>query len=96
MEKPQDVTVTEGESARFTCRLLGMPRPQVQWFHMGKPIVDDEVYNIDADEDGNHSLYLPECFPEDAGVYTVRATNEHGVAEACAILTVEGECMIPQ
>jgi hypothetical protein len=95
VEKPLDVTVKEGESACFTCRLLGMPTPSINWFFMGKPIKDDDVYKLEEKDGGYYSLRLPECFPEDAGIYTIRGTNTHGIVEATCILTVEGVCMIP-
>lgn len=93
VEKPHDVTVKEGESARFTCRLLGMPTPAITWFFMGKPIMEDEIYKLEQQEGGWYTLFLPEAFPEDAGVYTIRGNNEHGIVEATCILTVEGLCM---
>lgn len=95
MDKPHDVTVKEGESARFTCRLLGMPTPSIAWFFMGKPIVEDDIYKLDEMDGGHYSLCLPECFPEDAGVYTIRGTNAHGIVEATCFLNVEGVCMLP-
>ena len=93
VEKPRDVTVKEGESARFTCRVLGMPTPAITWYFQGRPIVDDEIYKLEEEPDGYYALFLPEAFPEDAGVYTIRASNTHGIVEASAILTVEGVCM---
>ena len=93
-EKPQDITVKEGEVAQFNCCVLSMPPPQITWYFMGRPIADGEIYTLNETEDGHYSLIIPEAFPEDAGVYTVRASNSLGIAEASAILTVEGECMV--
>ena len=70
-----------------------MPPPLITWYFMGRPIADGEIYTVEDLGDGHYSLVIPEAFPEDAGVYTVRATNALGMAEASAILTVEGECM---
>ena len=90
-DKPKDVTVKEGEQAMFECCVLSMPPPLITWYFMGRPIADGEIYTLTEDEeDGRYSLLIPEAFPEDAGVYTVRATNALGMAEASAILTVEG------
>lgn len=58
---------------------------------MGKPITTDNIYTVEQSEDGRCRLFLPEAFPEDAGIYTVRAAAASGMVEASAILTVEGE-----
>ncbi len=96
VERPQDVTVTEGESARFSCRLAGMQPnddPIVDWFFQGRPAKDEEIYRHEHDpDDCRYTLVLPEALPEDEGVYTVRAScSSSGIVEASAILTVHGE-----
>ena len=58
------------------------------WFHDNQPIKDDDIYRIIAGEEGEVTLELPEVFPEDAGVYTVKAVNEHGEVSGEAVLTV--------
>ena len=96
IEAPQDQVVHEGEAACFSCRVHGVPPPHVAWFFDGDPISDSEIYRFDSRPDeGRHTLHIPEAFPEDGGVYTVRVQNEHGSCEASATLTVEGECVIP-
>jgi hypothetical protein len=73
---------------------------------MGRPVAggvsgDDggEVYCVENDAaHGRYVLCVPEAFPEDAGLYTVRAQVPAGVTgaaagamvEASAILTVRG------
>jgi len=96
VEQPQDLTVKEGESACFSCRVspYSMPQPPtITWFFMGKPITSDNIYSVELEEDGRCRLLLPEAFPEDAGIYTVRAAAASGMVEASAILTVEGELL---
>ena len=94
-EAPQDVHVREGEPARFTCRVHGDPTPSVVWYFEGEPVHDDDIYQVQSDPDGTHVLFLPEAFPEDAGVYTVKASNAGGVQERNALLIVDGECVSP-
>ena len=92
-ETPKDQTVKEGEPARFSCRVRGQPLPQITWFFEGDLITADEIYVLEeGPEPGQHALFLPEAFPEDAGLYTLRVTNPHGTREANAMLTVQGEC----
>ena len=110
VEKPQDVTVREGESVTFACRvhcLLAPPPPaadlQVTWFFMGRPLDPDPVYSVCQDEVGGHTLRLAEAWAEDAGLYTVRVcmqgvsegTPPRAVVEASAILNVEGKPCFP-
>ena len=96
VEQPDDLTVKEGESACFACRVSPhsmSPPPTVTWFFMGKPIASDNIYTLQQSEDGLCRLLLPEAFPEDAGIYTVRAADVSGMVEASAILTVDGELL---
>ncbi len=94
-EHLENVTVREGEAARFTCKVAGMPTPRVQWYFEDDPVSEGDIYKIEQTEDGVHSLFIPEAFPEDSGKYTAKATNMHGEVESHGILTVTGECMYP-
>lgn len=85
-----DLKVKEGEAATLTCKATGYPVPEVTWYHANKPIQSDDVYRVVPGEAGESTLEIPESFPEDGGVYTVKATNEAGSVEATAILTVTG------
>ena len=87
----QDVEVREGEAASFVCQVKGEPQPQVMWYHDQQPIKSDSVYQITPGEDGKFTLFIPEVFPEDSGVYTAKAFNEISAVESSAVLTVTGE-----
>ncbi|GFO38540.1 titin, partial [Plakobranchus ocellatus] len=84
----EDVQVREGESATFECRVKGEPQPQVMWYHDQQPIKSDSVYQITQGDEGQFTLFIPEVFPEDSGVYTARAFNDVSDAETSATLTV--------
>lgn len=91
MEHPHDLRVQEGESARFMCRVSpSMPLPVVTWFFQGKPIANTEMFRIELTNDGYTSLEIPKVDIDDAGVYTVRASNPAGMVEASAMLYVKG------
>lgn len=85
-----DVTVKEGGSVSLTCKVKGQPVPEITWFHANEPIKSDDVYRVVPGVEGESTLEIPEIFPEDSGVYTVKATNEAGSIESTAILTVTG------
>jgi hypothetical protein len=38
--KPEPFTVTEGEMARFCCRVTGYPKPRVMWIVNGHTVVN--------------------------------------------------------
>ena len=39
VSKPEPVTVEEGDSSRFCCRVTGHPRPRVMWLINGHTVV---------------------------------------------------------
>ena len=69
-----------------------MPTPVVSWFFQGKPIANSEMFRIELTDDGRTSLEIPRVDVDDAGMYTVRASNSSGMVEALAMLFVEGSC----
>ena len=94
-----DQTVREGESACFRCCIVGDPAahpPLVTWYFNNDVIAHGDIYRMSqhvdpADDDvGVFVLTLPECFPEDAGTYTVKADNGVDVETASAELVVQG------
>ena len=86
----QDLTIREGETARFDCQVKSLPEATLVWYHQNKPIKSDDIFQIVPGEDGQSSLIIAEAFPEDSGEYTVRAINRAGETECSAVLTVEG------
>lgn len=88
--KPEDVKIQEGESAQFVCKVKGQPTPEITWYLDDQPIENDDIYKV-ITEEGESTLVLPEAFPEDAGIYTVKAVNEVGTVESTVVLNVTGE-----
>ena len=87
-----DITIKEGEGATLTCKVKGEPVPEITWYYDGQPIQTDEIYKVvPGEEEGESTLQIPEIFPEDAGAYTVKATNEAGEIESTAVVTVTGK-----
>jgi hypothetical protein len=89
-EKPRDQTVHEGESAMFGCRVHGQPEPSLVWLHDGRPVSPSRCV-VSSDSAGRCTLLIPRVTHAEAGQYTVRVSNMHGVVEAAAHLTVLGE-----
>lgn len=92
---PKDQTVQEGKSALFECSVSSVPL-HAAWLFDGQPVTSDELYEISEDrEKGLYTLFLPQCFPEDAGLYTfIAGLLETDEIESSARLHILGLCMI--
>ena len=90
MVKIEDLKVKEGKPAKFVAKATGEPSPTITWYHDHTPIKDGDIYKIRYPEEGESTLMLAEAFPEDTGVYTVKASNEVSETECSATLEVAG------
>uniref|UniRef100_A0A3Q1H7Z1 Uncharacterized protein n=1 Tax=Anabas testudineus TaxID=64144 RepID=A0A3Q1H7Z1_ANATE len=84
-----DQTVARGSSALLSCHLTGYPDPEVVWLRGEEPVMESPTVQIQYEEDGHCTLLLTKAGPEDANVYTCRATNDHGETFCSARLTVK-------
>ncbi|XP_014667689.1 PREDICTED: twitchin-like isoform X2 [Priapulus caudatus] len=89
-KKLSDINCSEGGAVKLTCVVSGVPRPEVVWLRNGQPIQDADDYRYIVDGESN-SLIIKEVFPEDVGLYSVRASNVGGSVACDAMLTVDGE-----
>ncbi len=62
----------------------------MQWFHNGRALKPSQRYEMKYTRDGYCSLRIGVAFPEDAGHYTVCATNIVGRDTSSAELYIEG------
>ncbi|KAJ8919920.1 hypothetical protein NQ315_006449 [Exocentrus adspersus] len=90
-----DLQQLPGRDAKFPCRVSGVPQPEVTWSKDGVPLRETDKYHIKRDGD-LCCLYILDCEPSDAGVYTATATNREGQAECAATLDVVKEIKAPQ
>lgn len=67
----------------------GFPTPEVQWFREGQEIQPSRDFQITTLNQKSF-LLIPEVFFEDAGTYTIKATNQFGMMECKAKMTVKG------
>jgi len=88
----KDLTRLEGQSAHFETRLVPVddPKMQLDWFHNGRPLILGNRFKTLSDF-GYVSLDISYTFPEDSGIYAVRAKNDQGEAVLEARLLVHGE-----
>ena len=86
-----NATVKDGDSAKFVCKLTGLPPPTVHWCYRNQEIVgSDEVYEL-YHEGETASLCLPEVLPEDEGEYSCTIKNKNGETTCKATLKVDSK-----
>ncbi|CAF1249473.1 unnamed protein product, partial [Adineta ricciae] len=84
-----DQTVREGESVLLEIKVSAQPAPEIIWDKDGQLIGDDSSFRLDYYGDGRATLYIPEAFTEDQGLYTCTVTNGYGTCRTSARLTVD-------
>ncbi|XP_017672035.1 PREDICTED: palladin isoform X4 [Lepidothrix coronata] len=91
----QNSTATEGRVVVLECRVRGLPPIHVKWFRQGVEIQDSPDFRIlqkkprsATEPEEICTLVIAETFPEDSGIFTCTATNEHGSATSSAQLVV--------
>lgn len=89
-EDLEDVTVLEGESAMFKCRISPVEYSKVQWFLDKTPLHTNELNDIQSQPGGYHLLTLKKLSLKDSGVITFEA----GDKKTSASLVVKGNSSI--
>lgn len=80
--------VIEGRTARFDCKVSGMPPPTVTWTHFENLVEESENVRI-LREGGRHLLVIAHVSSDTEGFYTAVARNAHGKAECTAELYMQ-------
>ena len=81
--------VTEGQAAKFQCRVFGKPTPEIEWYK-DDTLIEDNAEGISFDkEDGCEILIIRDASPTDEAEYKVLARNPLGTATSSAELLVE-------
>ena len=75
---PNDLSVPEGQVARFDSVVAGRPIPDMLWFRDDVQIFDDRLHKIVINEEGINSLIFDAVAMSDAGHYTCIAQNRAG------------------
>lgn len=79
-----------GQDTAISWRFSGIEKPQVTWLFNGQPLSANERLTITETEDGTSTLSIRAAELADKGVYTARATNAVGEAEAKTTLNISG------
>jgi len=78
--KMRNAAVGTGCDIRLKVSVAGDPQPCLYWYH------NDELLNMENQEYGG--LWIRDCKPSDAGLYTCIANNHVGEARSSAVLAV--------
>ncbi|CAF2248049.1 unnamed protein product, partial [Rotaria magnacalcarata] len=85
-----DQTCTIGQDTQISWKFSGIEKPRVTWFFNGQPLEANERFQITETEDGTSTLSIHKAELTDKGVYTAKATNAVGEAEAKTTLNIAG------
>ncbi|KAK3083319.1 hypothetical protein FSP39_019350 [Pinctada imbricata] len=80
--------VEEGRLARFDCRVVAYPKPDITWMKDGKVVEPDNRYKLLNFNDEIYSLLIQDVEVTDTGRYTCWAHNKYGEAMTEAYLNV--------
>ncbi|CAB1328320.1 unnamed protein product [Coregonus sp. 'balchen'] len=80
VRKMRNAAVGTGCDIRLKVAVAGDPQPSLYWYH------NDDLLNMDNQEYGG--LWIRDCKPSDAGLYTCIANNHLGEARSSAVLAV--------
>lgn len=91
--KPLDVT--EGDQARLTVKVDGLPKPDIQWYCGTKKIHEDEKYIVEEEND-LYTLIINDITRDDAATYKCEASNEAGKSTCRGEVVVKERQYIPE
>ena len=79
-----------GQDTQISWKFSGIEKPQVTWLFNGQPVATSERLQITETEDGTSTLSIRSAELADKGVYTARAVNAVGEAEAKTTVNIAG------
>lgn len=89
LNKLDNLTVNEGEPAKFVVKFSGKPKPAIKWFKDDAEIQIDESVEVAEVSEDEISFTIKSCKAENLGNYSAKAVNEFGeIASNKATLTI--------
>ncbi|XP_036208935.1 kalirin isoform X21 [Myotis myotis] len=89
-----DVTCLLGDTVTLQCKVCGRPKPTITWKGPDQNILDTDsssaTYSVSSCESGEITLKICNLMPQDSGIYTCIAANDHGTASTSATVKVQG------
>lgn len=86
----EDMVVELSETAKFQCKVTGIPKPTVSWYVDDSPVIEGPKYSMTF-TDSVATLEVKDVAMDQSLVYvTCKAENVAGEARSSAELAVEG------
>ncbi|XP_023688517.1 kalirin isoform X4 [Paramormyrops kingsleyae] len=86
-----DVTCAFGETVVLCCKVCGRPKPNITLKGPDQnPVVNNSRFTINIRDTGDILLKICNLMPQDTGIYTCVAVNDHGTASSSASIKVQG------
>lgn len=90
------VTVMEDKPLELTCRVTGLPRPEITWLKNNKEIAQSPNVKMSYDDDTCTLKIKKTNIMDHEGEYKVIAENPAGMADVTAPVTIEGKTEKPE
>ncbi|XP_076316761.1 protein Obscurin-like isoform X4 [Tachypleus tridentatus] len=74
----EPTVLSEGEPAKIKAKITAEPKPTIQWKKDGKEIKPSDHLTPEEQPDGTVVLSFDKVIPEDAGKYSLVASNDQG------------------
>ncbi|CAB1346631.1 unnamed protein product [Coregonus sp. 'balchen'] len=85
-----DVTCAFGETVVLCCKVCGRPKPNITLKGPDQsPVVNNSRFTINIRDTGDILLKICNLMPQDTGIYTCVAVNDHGTASSSASIKVQ-------
>ncbi|XP_060908991.1 kalirin-like isoform X2 [Labrus mixtus] len=86
-----DVVCAFGETVVLCCKVCGRPKPAVTLKGPDQnPVTSNSRFTIDIRDTGDILLKICNLMPQDTGIYTCVAVNDHGSTSSSASIKVQG------
>nr|XP_033338378.1 obscurin isoform X2 [Megalopta genalis] len=85
----EDTKAVVGQPLKLEAQVVAFPNPQVQWFKDGLPLRHSKEIYFMNEPNGLIGLRIDNARPEDAGTYSLTASNSLGETSGSAKVTVE-------
>ena len=89
VENLREVVVKPNQTATFSCKVSGQPKPIVKWYQNGKEISGCSKYQMREGKGNHYSLLIQNATTGEECIYTVRAINQGGSISHSAELIVQ-------
>ncbi|CAF4502320.1 unnamed protein product, partial [Rotaria sp. Silwood2] len=83
-----DQSCVIGQRTQISWKFSGIEKPRAAWFFNGQTLPINDRFEVTETNDGTSTLSIRQAELADQGVYTARATNAFGEAEAKTTLNI--------